>query len=175
VAASVPAADAAATPVLPTWVEPGLVVHYVENLGGYVDYDYTDTVTSRSNGIVDVTTYEWSPGLPGTGKDRYWNCPAACTGIPAATSAQFWVDTHNPLASLRSAPFAYQDMGVVGFDFGGKKWEALLMYCSTVHGPVTSYFQASTGLLIYHKEHSYSYNYDLWYPIQLSYLGSEKT
>ena len=170
----VASAGAATAPALPTWVKPGLVVRYVDSLGGYVDYDYTDTVTSRSNGVVGVTTYEWSPGLPGTGKDLHWTCPAACSGVPASTSAQFWVDTSAPLASLKSAPFAYRDMGVVNFVFRGKKWKALLMYCPTVHGPVTTYFQATTGLLIYHKEYGYSYTYHVWYPIQLSYLGTQK-
>lgn len=172
---SAPAVGAATAPALPTWVKPGLVVKYVENLGGYVDYDYTDTVTSRTDGVVGVATHEWSPGLAGTDKYTHWTCPAACTGIPASTSAQFWVDATNPLVSLRSAPFAYKDMGVVNFAFNGNKWKALLMYCATAHGPVTSYFQASTGLLLYHKEYAYSYTYHVWYAIQISYLGTQKT
>jgi hypothetical protein len=170
-----PAAPSSATaaPLLPAWVKQGLVVEYVDNLGGYVDYDYTDTVTSRAHGVVDVTTHEWSPGLAGTDKNLEWSCSAACSGIPASTSAQFWVDTANPSASLRSAAFAYKDMGVVNFVLRGVAWKALLLYCPTTHGPVTSYFQASTGLFLYHKEYGYSYTYHVWYPIQISYLGTQ--
>lgn len=61
-------AAAATSPAVPAWVKPGLVLQYVEDLGGYMDYDYRDTVVAVSQGRVHVQTYSWSPGLSGTGK-----------------------------------------------------------------------------------------------------------
>ena len=166
-----PAVSAAAAPALPAWVKPGLVVQYAEDLGGYVDYDYTDTVAAVSHGVVEVRTYTWSPGLVGTGKHASWSCPAVCTGLPAATSAQFWVDPSTPVRSLSGGPWSYQYMGVVAFTLQGKAWKAGLLYHATSHGPVVTYFQAKTGLVLYHKEYAYSIPYHTWYTIQLSYQG----
>ena len=169
-----PVAGAATTTKFPSWVKPGLEVEYAEDLGGYVDYDYTDTVTSMSKGAVDISTYRWSPGLPGTGKDTTWSCAPVCTGLPASLSAQFWVDTTSPAASLGGGAWHYKYMGVVNYTSQGKKWRAGLLYTPTAHGPVVSYFQASTGLVIYHKEYAYSLQYRLWYTIQISYVGTLK-
>lgn len=170
-AQSIPSARAAGAPALPAWVKPGLVLQYAEDLGSYVDYDYTDTVTAVSHGMVDVQTYSWSPGLGGTGKYQSWRCPAVCTGLPAATSAQFWVDPSTPVRSLSGGPWSYQYMGVVAFTLGGKSWKAGLLYHPTAHGPVVTYFQAKTGLVLYHKEYAYSLTYHTWYTIQLYYRG----
>jgi len=66
-------------------------------------------------------------------------------------------------------------MGVVNYTLLGKKWRAGLLYTATVHGPVVSYFQAKTGLVLYHKEYAYSLAYHVWYAIQISYVGTLKT
>lgn len=170
------ATGAAATPPLtvPSWVEPGLQVEYTEDLGGYVNYNYIDTVTARTPATVRISTYRWSPGLVGTGQTLTWSCSAACTGTPAATSAQFWVDPANPAASLRHAPFAYEYMGPVNFRFHNVIRKAYLFYYPSAHGPVVSYFQASTGRFLYHKEYAYSYTYHVWYTIQLSFVKIHK-
>lgn len=160
---------AAASPVIPSWVKTGFEVQYAEDLGGYVDYDYTDSVTARTASEAKITTYRWSPGVPGTAKYLYWSCAAACQGLAASTSAQFWVDPSDPLASLKYAPFHYHYQGVVSFPFKGRTWKAELVYQPSAHGPIVSYFQASTGLLLYHKEYGYAYH--VWYTIQISLTG----
>jgi hypothetical protein len=167
-----PAAGAVTPPKLPSWVKPGLVLQYAEDLGGYVNYDYTDTVTSVSNGVVDVTTYRWSPGVPGTASTTHWSCSAVCTGLPASLSAQFWVDPGDPVASLKGGPWAYRYMGTQDFPLKGKTWRTGLLYFPSAHGPIVTYFQASTGLVLYHKEYAYSLQYHVWYTIQLYYRGT---
>jgi len=150
------------------------VLQYVENLGGYVDYDYTDSVTSVSQGVVQVTTYTWSPGLPGTGKYLYWHCAAVCTGLPAQTSAQFWIDPRNPVASLSSGPWRYKYLGVKTVKVGAKSWQAGVLFYANAQGQqVVTDFQASTGLLLYHREYAYSLATHSWYTIVVSYQGTK--
>jgi hypothetical protein len=173
-ALSSPAVGAGTSPRLPGWVKPGIVLQYAENLAGYVAYDYTDTVTSVSQGTVKVTTYTWSPGLPGTGKYLYWSCPAVCSGEPAQTSAQFWVDPSDPVGSLSGGHWPYRYEGVVNFAYQGKTWRAGELYDASAHGPIVTYFLASTGLFLYHKEYGYSLLHHSWYTIQLYYRGTER-
>jgi hypothetical protein len=78
------------------------------------------------------------------------------------------------LSSLSHAPFPYKYMGVVRFVRNGRQWKAEEMYDPSIHGPIVSYFQASTGLLLYHKEYAYSYTYHVWYTIQLAYAKTVK-
>ena len=167
------AVPAQAAPALPTWVKPGLVLRYVENLGGYVDYDYTDTVTSVSQGVVQVTTYTWSPGLAGTGKYVYWHCSSVCTGLPAQTSGQFWIDPTNPVASLSGGHWPYKYLGVKNLKVGNKWWKVgVLFYSNALGQNAVTDFQASTGLFLYHKEYAYSLATHAWYTIIVSYLGT---
>jgi hypothetical protein len=166
-----PAAGATA-PTVPNWVKPGLVLQYAEDLGGYVTYDYTDTVTSVSKGVIEVTTYRWSPGLIGTGQDSHWSCGAVCTGTPAETSAQFWVDPANPVSSLSGGRWPYRYMGVVKVVSQGKTLREGELYYPDPHGPIVTYFQPSTGLVVYHKEYGYSLLAHSWYTIQLYYRST---
>jgi hypothetical protein len=168
-----PAAHVASAPTLPSWVKAALVLKYTDNLGGYVDYDYTDTVSSVSRGVVKVTTYQWSPGVVGTGKSSSWTCPAVCTGTAAQTSAQFWVDPSNPVGSLSGGKWPYRYLGVVNYVLRGATWRAGELYYPSAHGPVVTYFQARTGLVLYHKEYGYSLLYHVLYAIQLTYQGTQ--
>jgi hypothetical protein len=168
---AVPAA--AATAALPGWVKPPLVVDYVEDLGGRVDYDYQYTVTSVSGGVVDWTSYHWSPDVPGTTGTTYWSCSAVCEGLAAQASAQFWVDPKHPVESLSGGKWPYRYMGVSNYHYRGKLWRVGALYYADAHGPIVTYFQASTGLVLYHKEYGYYIPTATWYPIQLYYSGQQ--
>jgi hypothetical protein len=162
-----------ASPTLPTWVKPGLVLRYAEDLGGYVDYDYTDTVTSVSQGVAHLTTYTWSPGLPDTGKYVYWHCSSVCTGVPAQTASQFWIDPGNPVSSLSGGHWRYRYLGVKNVKVGATWWKAgVLFYSNALGQNVVTYFQSSTGLFLYHREYAYSLAAHSWYAIIVSYQGT---
>lgn len=168
------AAPASSVPVVPSWVKPKLVLHYADDLGGKVAYDYNDTVTSVADGVVSVSTYQWSPGVPGTAKTTAWSCPAVCTGLAASLSAQFWIDPADPAASLLSgSTWSYRYMGIVSFTYDGRTYHVGELYHPTAEGPEVTYFQPGTGLFLYHKEWDYDpYSLSHWYANQLYYLGN---
>ncbi|HTW10882.1 MAG TPA: hypothetical protein VME46_25505 [Acidimicrobiales bacterium] len=155
-------AGATTSPVIPSWVKAGLRVHYVEDTAdGRVDWDITDTVTSRAGGDVNGTTLSAEAG-GGSRQTYYWQCSpdGDCPGHSATSSEVvdepflFWVDPNHPLGSVRGqgTPFSLLTyLGISNKDIMGRTYKVGTLYYTS--GPrniqtLVVYYLATNGLLL---------------------------